>query len=198
MLTRALVLSAVISLGLAPAAWPQSDRQQADRDFVFTDEDGHLVIRFVGIGAAALTPPQAYEVLNAEFSRMVHDHLHADLAFEAEAPDPHWAASMEPQIEKHVRHAGLEFSGVFTECRAASCRIVIEQPNHWTLPEHQAALATVQQSIEAFIETRRQQFEPVFMLTAYDQAEETSHFKAFLRRVGDPANAGPPTPDPAR
>lgn len=180
---RASVSSAVIALGLALAMWPQSGRTQSDRDFVFADLDGHLVIRFAGSGATGLDESQAYEILNAEFSTMVHDRLHADLVFGNEPRDPKWAASMEPQIEEHVKHAGPEFSDILIECRAASCRVIMEQPGHWSVPEHQAVLETVQESLEAFIAAHRQHFEPVFMITAYDQESETSHIKAFLRRT---------------
>jgi hypothetical protein len=181
---RASVSFALISLGLALAMWPQSGRAQSDRDFVFTDEEGHLVLRFAGTGARGLDPPQTYEILNQEFSRMVHDRLHADLLFESEPRDPDWAASMAPQIEQHVTHAGPEFSDILVQCRAASCRITMEQPVHWSVREHQAVLDTVQESLEAFIAARRQHFEPVFMITAYYQETETSHIKAFLRRTG--------------
>lgn len=179
------VASTVILLGLALMIWPQPGRTQSDRDFVFTDEEGHLVVRFPGTGAIGLDSSQAEEILNAELSSMVHDRLRADLLFEAEPPDADWAHSMVPQIAKHVAHAGPDFSGTFVECRAVSCRIVMEQPGHYTVTEHQAALETVQQSIEAFIAGHRQHFEPVFMITAYDQAPETPHIKVFLLRSGD-------------
>ena len=180
---RALVSFAVISLGLTLAILPQYGRSQSDRDFVFTDLDGHLVVRFAGAGATGLDTSQIDEISNAEFSSMVHDRLRADLLFEDEPRDAGWALSMEPQIEQHVKHAGPDYSDLFVECRAASCRVIMEQPLHWTVPEHQAVLATVQESLEAFIATRRQHFEPVFMITAYDQESETSHIKAFLRRT---------------
>ena len=187
---RTSVSSAVISLGLALAMWPQFGRTQSDRDFVFNDEEGHLVLRFAGTGATGLDSSQAEEILNQEFSRMVHDRLRADLLFEDEPRDPAWAQSMEPQIEEHVKHAGPEFSDIFVECRAATCRVIMEQPVHWTVPEHQAVLEAVQKSLEAFIAARRQHFEPIFMITAYYQETETSHIKAFLRRTGHAPPAG--------
>ena len=179
---RASVSSAVISLGLALAMLPQTGRTQPERDFVFTDLDGHLIVRFAGTGATGLDPAQVDEISNAEFSSMVHDRLRADLLFEDEPRDPEWALSMEPQIEQTVKHAGPDFSDLFVECRAASCRVIMEQPLYWSVPEHQAVLETVQESLEAFIATRRQHFETVFMITAYYQEFETSHIKAFLRR----------------
>src|SRR5690606_16574639 len=113
----------------------------------------------------------------------VHDRLRADLIFEDEPRDPEWAASMEPQIEQHVKHAGPDFSGIFTECRAASCRVIMEQGRHWTVPEHRAVLETVQESLESFIAARGQHFERTFMITAYYQENETPHIKAFLQRT---------------
>lgn len=189
---RASISFTALFLGLAALAmWPQSGRTQSDRDYVFADEDGHLVIRFVGTGATGLDSSQTEEIVNAEFSSMVHDRLRADLLFEGEPRDPEWAASMEPQIEAHVEHAGPEFSGIFTDCRMASCRVIMQQPGHWTVPEHGAVLETVQKSLEAFIAARRQHFEPIFMITAYDQATETPHIKAILRRTGHASPGGP-------
>jgi hypothetical protein len=188
---RTLTSFTVIALVLALATWPQYGRTQSERDFVFADLEGHLVIRFAGTGATGLDASQAEEILNAELSSMVHDRLRADLLFEDEARDPEWAAAMEPQIGEHVRHAGPEFSGIFVECRAASCRVIMEQQRHWTVPEHRAVLETVQRSLEAFIAARRQQFEPIFMITAYYQELETPHIKAFLRRVEEAAPARP-------
>lgn len=187
---RAFVLPALVSLGFALTASPPEVRAQSDRDFVFTDEEGHLVLRFAGTGATGLSPSQAEEVLNAEFSRMVHDRLRADLLFQQEPRDPDWAASMEPRIEGHVAYAGPEFSNVLVQCRTASCRIIMEQPRHSSVAEHRAALDTVQKSIEAFIEVHDQDFEPVFLITAYDQETETPHIKAFLQRSGQALPTG--------
>jgi hypothetical protein len=50
---------------------------------------------------------------------------------------------------------------------------------------------TVHVSLEAFIAAHRQDFEPVFLVTAYDQDAETPHIKAFLRRVGHALPHGP-------
>lgn len=181
---RASVSFAVISLGLALATWPQSGRTQSDRDFVFTDTQGHLVLRFVGIGPEGLDSTQSDEFLDSDFSTMVHDRLRADLLFESEPRDPDWAASIEPQIEKHMRHAGPKFSDILAECRAASCRVVMEQPGHFSVPEHLAVLDTVEESLKAFIATHRQDFKPGFTITAYDKGAEIPHIKAFLRRAG--------------
>ena len=150
---------------------------------MFTDLDGHLLVRFAGAGATGLDSTQVDEISNAEFSSMVHDRLRADLLFEDEPRDPDWALSLEPEIEQHLKHAGPDFSDLFVQCRAASCRIIMEQPVHWSVPQHRAELESVQKSLQAFIATRRQHFEPVFMITAYYQEFQTSHIKAFLRRI---------------
>ena len=164
--------------------WPQSGRTQSDRDFVFTDLQGHLVLRFVGIGPAGLSSSQSDEFLDSELSTMVHDRLRADLLFEAEPRDPKWAGSMEPQIEKHVENGGIEFSNILVECRTASCRVTMEQPGHWSLEKHLALLDTAEESFKAFIAAHRQNFEPGFTITAYDKEGQIPHIKAFLRRTG--------------
>lgn len=181
---RTSVSLAILMLISSFAMLPQSGRAQSDRDFVFTDEDGHLVVRFVGTGPTGLDASQADEILNAEFSSMVHDRLRADLLFEDEPRDRDWDAQMAPRINDHIRHAGPEFSDIFVECRAASCRIVMDQPRHWGVSEHLVVLETVVDSLERFIATHRQHFEPGFMITAYDQATQVPHIKAFLRRTG--------------
>jgi hypothetical protein len=173
----------VVLLAFVPALWPHASRAEAERDYVFTDLEGHLVVRFAGTAATGLNASQVEELVNAELSSMVHDRLRADLLFEAEpAADPGWATSMERRLEQHVPQVGFEVSGVSIECRAASCRLILEQPTHFTVPEHQAVLEEAQKYFEAFIAAHRQHFEPVFMITAYDQEPETPHIKVFLRR----------------
>ena len=181
---RATVSIPLVTLCLALAFWPCPGRTQSDRDYVYTDLDGHLVVRFAGNGTSGLTPTQADEILDAEFSRMIHDRLRADLIFEDEPQDPEWAAAMEPLIAAHVEHAGPEFSDIDVECREVSCRVIMEQPGHWSVPEHQAVLETVQQSLEAFVTANNDVFEPVFMMTAYYKEHQIPHIKAFLQRVG--------------
>lgn len=188
---RVTVSSAVIALGWVLLMWPQYGQTQSDRNFVFRDDDGHLLIRFAGTGASGLDASQFEEIVNAEFSVMVHDRLRADLLFAEEPRDPEWARSMQPQIEAHVERAGTEYSDLFVECRAVSCRVIMEQPGHWSVPAHQAVLETVQESLDAFIAVHLQHFEPVFMITAYYQEFETSHIKAFLRRTEHARTDGP-------
>ena len=181
---RLSISLAIVLMAWAMTLWPESGRAQSDRDFVFTDEDGHLIVRFVGTGATGLDPSQAEEILNAEFSSMVHDRLRADLLFEDEPRDRDWDAQMAPQLADHVRHAGPEFTDVFVECRAASCRIVMDQARHWSVSEHLIVFETVVASLEDFIAAHRSHFEPGFMITAYDQATQIPHIKAFLRKAG--------------
>jgi hypothetical protein len=180
---RASITAAVATLGFAVAAWPCLGRAESDREFVFADLEGHLIMRFVGAAETGLTESQMDEVSNAEFSSMVHDRLRADLIFEAEPRDPEWAAGMEPELERHVKHLELELTDVFTECRAESCRVILEHGSHWTVPQHRIVLEAVQESLEAFIADRRELFEPKFMITAYYQEFEVPHVKAFLRRT---------------
>lgn len=180
---RTGILSVVTSLGLALCLHSPTGLTQSDHDFVFTDEDGHLLIRFAGSRITGLQASHIDEISNQEFSRMVHDRLRADLLFEVEPRDADWAAAMRPQIVQHIKHAGPEFSNIFVECRVASCRILLEQATRRELPAHRIVLDTVQASLEAFIASNREHFEPGFMITAYDQQYQTPHIKAFLRRA---------------
>lgn len=163
--------------------WPGFSIGQEDRDYVFEDEDGYRVLRFAGAGSGERTEEQLAEISNAEFSSMVHDRILADLRFVAEPPDETWASAMEPRISQHLTHAGPESSWTVVECRSDSCRIVIEHTGDWTLSTHLPLMETVQLEIEAFIDAAAPTFDPVFLITAYDQASETPHIKAFLRRA---------------
>ena len=189
---RALVTIAanlsILALIVPGSVWPQSgpaqtQRTQSDRDYVFTDGDGHLILRFTGRGGADLDEAQAYEILNQEFSRMVHDRLHADIQFAEERRDPQWAATMEPRIAAHLQQIDVHMSDVIVQCRALSCRVIVEQPGHRDIPEHQVTLGTVQDSLEYFVEQHPEHFLPGFLITAYFQETSTSHVKAFLRRT---------------
>jgi len=67
----------------------------------------------------------------------------------------------------------------------------MEQRRRWSVPAHLRVLETVQESLEAFIAEHPDSFEPVFLITAYEQENETSHIKAFLRRTEQPAPSVP-------
>ena len=169
---------------VALAIGPTDGRAQSGRDFVFNDEDGHLLIRFTGIGAEGLDPTQVDEISNQEFSRMVHDRLRADLRFDVEPRDADWAAFMAPQIARHIEHsAGHQFSDITTECRAASCRVIMEQPGEWSLAGQLVVLNDVETSLETFVASHRDEFKAGFMITAYYQDFKTPHIKVFLSRI---------------
>ena len=172
-----------IAVWMCLAVAPGLAAAQDERDFVFTDEDGHRVLRFAGSEPGGLDPDQFDEIVNVEFSTMVHDRLRADLRFDAEPVDSEWAASMRTRLEAHLSDVGPEFSAVEVECRSASCRLVLEHAVRWRLPEHRSRMGVVQRVIQDFIRADPESFEPVFLITAYDQELETPHIKAFLERT---------------
>ena len=182
---RFSLLTIAASFGLAAALWPQLAVAQDDRDFVFTDDEGHLVLRFAGAEPDGLDADQVDEIVNAEFSTMVHDRLRADIRFDSEPVDSEWADSMAPRIERHVSETGPEFSAIDVRCRSASCRLVLEHTDRLRVSEHQSLMRNVQLVIRAFMEANPASFEPVFLIAAYDQERETPHIKAFLRRASD-------------
>ena len=179
---RLSAVTIAASLGLAVALWPASAAQD-ERDFMFTDEEGHLVLRFAGTGASGLDTDQIDEIVNAEFSRMVHDRLRADLRFDTEPLDSEWADAMEPRIRTHLRETGSGFAAIHVECRSTSCRLVLEHASRLPISEHRTLMGHVQRALLAFIEAHPASFEPVFLIAAYDQEGATPHIKAFLQRT---------------
>jgi hypothetical protein len=179
---RLSAVTIAASLGLAVALWPASAAQD-ERDFMFTDEEGHLVLRFTGTGASGLDTDQRDEIVNAEFSRMVHDRLRADLRFDTEPLDSEWADAMEPRIRTHLRETGSGFAAIHVECRSTSCRLVLEHASRLPISEHRTLMGHVQHALLAFVEAHPASFEPVFLIAAYDQEGETPHIKAFLQRT---------------
>ena len=174
------VLPTLLVLGL-----PLAGASQNDREFIFTDDEGHLVLRLVAAGPGALPPLQANEVLNQEFSIMVHDRMHADLRFESEPLDADWAAAMEPRLTALLGTPGSDFPAIDIECRSSNCRIVLEQSMRWTIPEHQRQLAALQSVIENYIGANPTSFDPAFIMAGYEQASQTPMIKIFLQRAGD-------------
>ena len=180
---RLFELRCLTILGAAAALWPHIAFGQANRDYVFEDEDGHLVLRYVGVGHGELTATQIDEISNAEFSSMVHDRIRADLWFDAEPLDEVWARSTEPRIERYLSHNVPDSFSINLACRSASCRLVLEHSGNWTVSGHQALLQDIQPVIEGLILSHAPAFDEVFLITAYYQERETPHIKAFLQRT---------------
>ena len=177
----ALVIAA--SFGVTVAVWPQLAAAQNASDFVFTDAEGHLVLRFAGTESGRLDANQFEEVANLELSTMVHDRLRADAVFEAEPVDSKWAQSTETRIASHVRQAAPEFSAIDVECRSASCRLVLEHSRTWSVEAHRALMGTAQRAVQMFIEANPSTFEPVFLIAAQYQEPGRPFTKLFLRRA---------------
>jgi hypothetical protein len=184
---RFSALIITVSFSLAVAVCPQLAATQDDRDFVFTDEEGHLVLRFAGSEPGGLEPDQFDEIVNAEFSTMVHDRLRADLRFDTEPVDSEWAESMEPRVAMYLGETGPDFwsiiADITVECRSASCRLLLEHTRRLGVSEHRMLMWSVQRALQAFMESNPASFEPVFLMAAYDQEREVPHIKAFLRRA---------------
>lgn len=180
---RLTTLIFAVSVGLAAAAWSPLAAAQEARDFVFTDAEGHLVLRFAGTESGNLDAHQFDEVANVELSTMVHDRLRADALFEAEPVDSAWAESMETRLGEHVRQTGSDFSGVHVECRSASCRLLLDHSSTWSVEAHRALMNVAQRAVQVFIEANQASFEPVFLIAAHYQEPERPYLKMFLRRT---------------
>lgn len=183
---RTLTVGLVLGCVLVPAGASSS----RDFDFVFRDEDGHLILRFVGAPASGLTRAQREEVLNQEFSIMVHDRLRADLYFEMEPRDAAWVAAVAPRLEQHLQRAGGAlrdpvhgFAVPAVECRSTQCRVIIEHRTRWTPAEHEPRMNDVQNVISEFIAANPGDFDAGFVVAAYEQMHYTPHIKVFLRRA---------------
>lgn len=167
------------------AASPLSASQTAS-DYVFTDDEGHLVLRYAGAEHHELDRDQIDEIMNVQLSTMVHDRLRADARFEAEPVDAEWAETMEPRIERHVSETAPEFSSVEVECRSASCRLLLDHASTRRVSDHQALMGVAQRAIRTFIEAQHAaRFEPVFMIAGHYQEPERPYTKVFVRRAAD-------------
>jgi hypothetical protein len=177
-------LTIAASVALALAVWPAPAASQGVGDFVFTDAEGHLVLRYAGAESGRLDANQFEEIANVEMSTMVHDRLRADAVFEAEHVDGEWAEAMETRIAAHVRQAVPDFSDVLVECRAASCRLVIDHPRTWSVDAHRALMRDAERVVQAFIRSNPASLEPVFLIAAHYQEPGRPYMKMFLRRAG--------------
>jgi hypothetical protein len=165
----------IASAPLAPA--------QGVSDFIFTDEEGHLVLRYVGVTPTAMTPHQREEIVNSEFSSMVHDRLRADILFDDEPPDAAWAEKLEPMLEAHILGANAGLVAAEAECRAESCRLFIDHPATWTVPEHEVLVPVVQKVLQDFMDVHPASFEPVFLIAAHYQVPDPPFIKVYLKRL---------------
>jgi hypothetical protein len=180
---RTQVFAFAATILLAAAACPRMACAEADRDFVFTDDEGHLVLRFVGIGHEELDANQRQEVVDATLSTMVHDRLRADNLFDAEPVDAQWSRSMEALLTATRGDLGDEFFSFYVACRSQTCRVFLEERMRPDVAGHQALMGRVQRVYEAFIEAHPGSFDAVFMLAGYDQDEQTPSIKVFLHRA---------------
>ena len=162
---------------------PQPSVAQNERDFIFADEEGHLVLRYAGAATVDLNPHDLDEIVNSSLSNMVHDRLQADVRFDAEPVDSGWAAWMEPKIESELDQSWPDISATEVECRSASCRIMLQLANRLDVAEHQALMGIVQRDIRSFIEANATSFQPVFLLAGYDQEAHTPLIKVYLQRA---------------
>lgn len=173
------------SMALALAAWQPGAAAQEAREFVYTDDEGHLVLRFAGARPGSLDASQIEEIVNVHLSTMVHDRLRADSLFEAEPVDAQWASRLEPRIERHVADSAPEFTSISVECRSASCRLVLEHERTWSVSAHQTMMDTAQRALRSFIEAEADGFEHVFLIAGHYQEPERPYTKVFMRRAGD-------------
>ena len=174
----AALVSALIALG-----WARTGVSEDDREFIFTDDEGHLVLRLVAAGRGELGPVQRNEVLNQELSVMVHDRMHADIRFESEPLDADWASEMELRVRHILGDAATRFSDLEVECRTSTCRILLEQTTRLTISEHQQQLEQLQAVIENYIGNDPASFDPGFVMAGYEQASQTPMIKVFLQRA---------------
>lgn len=185
---RAFVMAAL--LALAAAAWPRVAAAQGGRDFMLESDEGHLIIRFVG-DADTLDALEREDIADISLSTMVPHRLRADVAFEAESVDSKWARSMEPRIRSALSKIAPDFSAIGVECRSASCRLVLEHEKGRTVAADRSLIGSVQDALQAFIETPKAGLRPGFLIAAHYQIGETPQIKAFLRRTVVRRDEGP-------
>jgi hypothetical protein len=178
---------------LAATSGAQSVPAQQARDFVFTDEEGHLVLRFAGVAPGALEQGQIDEIINVQMSTMVHDRLRADIEFEAESIDRDWAEPTQSLLERRLGGTDSGFAAVAAECRAVTCRIMLDHAATWTVAAHQQVMAAAQSAAEALIALEPARFQPAFLIAGQFQAPGTPYTKLFLRRLS--STAGTKRPD---
>ena len=168
---------AVIAIASMPAS------AQTARDFIFTDDEGHLILRFVGNPSGQLGPAQREEVHNAEVSVMVHDRMRADVLFESEVVESPWSSSMESQLRQHFDRLGPPFTDVGSECRSHSCRLFVDHRDGRTVREHQSLMSLLEAPVRTFIDNHPGSFDDVFLVAGYYQEPSAPYIKVYLQRT---------------
>lgn len=176
-------LTAEVSLCFVLAGAPLLAAAQNDRDYIFTDDQGHLVLRYAGAGPGGLTHDQMDEIVNVQLSTMVHDRLRADTVFEAEPIDPAWSKPTQAQLAEALTTALPEMSPLHVECRSASCRLLLGHADGHTVAAHQSLMDTAQHAVRAFLEDHPGQFEHVFLMAGHYKEPGGAYIKVFLRRA---------------
>jgi len=167
----------VIALMLEPA------NAQSWRDFIFTDDEGHLILRFVGNPSGEPSPTQMEEVHSAEVSVMVHDRMRADVLFESEIVDSTWALSMESRLGQHFARVESPFTSVESECRSQSCRLYVDHPDGRNVREHQSLMSLLETPVRSFIDSNPGSIDSVFLIAGYYQEPAAPYIKVYLRRT---------------
>jgi hypothetical protein len=187
---RYLALTLAAALSVALAGWPALAAAQNDRDYVFTDDQGHLVLRYAGAAPGGLTDSQMDEITNVQLSTMVHDRLRADALFDAEPVDPAWAKPMQARLMEALGAALPEMTALQVECRSAACRLLLEHSGGHTVAEHESLMDTAQRAVRAFLDAHPGQFEQVFLMAGLYKEAPGAYIKVFLRRARQPPSSG--------
>lgn len=163
------------------------DGSESVRDFVFTDEEGHLVLRFVG--GDELEAEQREEVANVQLSTMVHDRLRADALFDGEAVDKAWAKHAETLIRQTLMRqsnasefAPPPFAIFRVSCRTMTCRLIVEHEGGRRVSDHQGLMSRLEFRLRELFKAAPGVFEPAFMLAGQYQEPGAPYIKAYLRR----------------
>ncbi|HEY8520317.1 MAG TPA: hypothetical protein VIN61_09565 [Gammaproteobacteria bacterium] len=181
---RIATFAITATVGLAVAG-PRAGAAEDARDFVFTDSEGHMVLRFVGVPSMGLSEDQLEEIVNVQLSTMVHDRLRADARFDAEPVDAAWAQRMQARVARHVRQAAPDLASFEAACRSVSCRLVFDHPHALRVAEHQALMDRIQGVIQGLNETYPGSFAAVFLIAGQYQEPAKPFTKVFLRRADE-------------
>ncbi len=180
-----------MSLGCAFIAPTRPAAAQGSRDFVFTYDDDHLVLRVSGLRPGEVDERQVDEVANVQVSTMVHDRLLADALFDAEPIDRSWAGATRSRLEHALSDAPPGISAIEVECRSTACRLLIDHAGGLTVSAHESVMTTVERSVRAFIDADPGTFERIFLMAGQYKAPGSPYIKVFLRRPQKPSRGSP-------